>query len=65
MVEQLLELRRCQQAFAYLQVCLAADVSGIEAVEGIGKRQVVLNRGPQDFDGPSRIVLMGSNRATP
>src|SRR5712692_11694908 len=55
MIEQLLELRRCQSPFAHLEVRQPADVSWIETVEGVGIREIVFNRGPQDFDGRSRL----------
>src|SRR5580692_11146525 len=62
MIEQLPKLRRCQVALADLEIREPANVSRIETVEGLGIRQVILNRGPQDFDGRSWVVLMQFDR---
>src|SRR5713101_3300246 len=58
MIEQLLELRGCQPAFAHLEVRLTPDVRGVQAVERSRERKVVLQRRPQEVDGASRIVRM-------
>src|SRR5258708_28112622 len=63
MIEEVLELRRWQASFADVQVCQAADVSGIKTVERCGVSQIILDRGPQDFDGCSGIVLIQFHRS--
>jgi hypothetical protein len=58
MIEQFLELGRCQPGFAHLQIRYGPNITGKKVVETIGKGQVILQRGPQDFEGSSGIVLI-------